>query len=38
MCKDLNGLNVKSSVGVTLAFERDVVLSTLVDRRPLFAS
>jgi hypothetical protein len=35
MCEDLNGSSVKSPVVVTLALERDVVLSTLVDRRSL---
>lgn len=35
MSEDLNGSSVKSPVVVTLAFERDVILSTLVDRRSL---
>jgi len=38
MCEDLNGLSVKSPIGVTLAFERDVVQSRLVDRRTLCGS
>lgn len=38
MCEDLNGSSVKSPVVVTLALERDVVLSTLVDRRSLCGS
>jgi hypothetical protein len=38
MCEDLNGSNVKSPIVVTFAFERDIVLSAFVDRRPLFGS